>query len=110
MLLDPRWDKKQNAFTLESLIAWLETKNPREVYFYWNQCSCLNAQYFRAMGFDVKRMGACDFEADHMIYELPQTFDRIASCSRNFWSFNRTFGKALKLARKALKEEHACIY
>ena len=50
MLYDKRWDAKvetkADPFTLESLIAWLETRNPDERYDWTDGATCMCAQYF----------------------------------------------------------------
>jgi len=94
MLYDPNWQKPKVAdvFSLESLIAWLETKDPAAHYDF-NNCegACLLDQYADAMGLpDVfgrySRLNeAFDYSSGHRIaVERP-----------------RTFGAALARARKA---------
>lgn len=60
MLNNPAWNR--NAFTLKSLVAWLETKPPEQTYRYSCNGSCLLAQYFTAMGFKNVVMRSSYFE------------------------------------------------
>src|SRR5215207_3933130 len=50
MLYDPKWDQQTKAdpFSLESLIAWLQMRDPTERYDFcmWNQC--LLGQWLRS--------------------------------------------------------------
>jgi hypothetical protein len=48
MLYDPKWEKKTEIkpYTIESLIAWLETQDPERAYDYWcGDGSCLLDTY-----------------------------------------------------------------
>ncbi len=45
MLYDTRWDAKIDPFTLEALIAWLETRPKEEIYCWQAVGSCLLGQY-----------------------------------------------------------------
>lgn len=52
MLYDKRWDRtetKPDMFSLESLIAWLETKNTNEMYDFYCSGECLLGQWVRAI-------------------------------------------------------------
>ena len=62
MLYNRKWDeqKKQDArdiFTMESLIAWLEKRDPSEPYDHADPRNCLFAQYFRDHGYPKARCG-----------------------------------------------------
>jgi hypothetical protein len=56
MLYDPKWKAPAEAPakpqpSVQGFIAWLETKNPRGRYEYWNcQGHCLIGQYVNAIG------------------------------------------------------------
>lgn len=119
MLYDPKWEKKTEApdvFSLDSLIAWLETKNPSISYRYGCNGHCLLAQYFTAMGFENVTMWVTCFwhgpeccpgnvgqdEAIRLrkATMLPPHFNEIA-CNDD-----TAFGAALSRAR-ALSPTHA---
>ena len=36
MLYDPKWEVKTKEPSVEGLIAWLETKNPKQKYDYYD--------------------------------------------------------------------------
>ena len=44
MLYDPKWAEKQDVFSLESLISWLEKQPGQTEYNYCNPMECLIAQ------------------------------------------------------------------
>lgn len=54
MLYDPKWENKtQPVGSIESLIAWLKTKEPGARYDYHNcKGTCLVGLYAAAMGLD----------------------------------------------------------
>jgi len=54
MLYDPKWAGKKVKPTLAGIIAWLETKNPNEVYNYTMQYGCAAAQYLQHIGAENK--------------------------------------------------------
>lgn len=92
MLYDPKWEVKTKAdpFSLEGLIAWLETKNPDEQYDYWDRSGgCLLGQYVKSLGLkweyhsDLSR-GLHDKFANVVLYRIVAPW---------------TFGGALKHAR-----------
>jgi hypothetical protein len=99
MLYDPQWGQRRDPFSLASLIAWLERKEPLEAYCYSSTGECLLARYFSERGFTRVIMAASYFyhfpRADGL-YEtapLPPHFNDIAKGSV------RTFGAALARAR-----------
>ena len=94
MLYDPNWQKPKVAdvFSLESLIAWLETKDP-DAWYSFNNCkgACMLDQYANAM-------------------RIPRSFTRYSDLDRAFdgeagyriaVERPHTFGAALTRARKA---------
>lgn len=92
MLNNPAWNR--NAFSLQSLIAWLETQPPEQTYRYSRNDDCLLAQYFTAMGFENVVMLASYFEHGEGKAEfLPVEIDRVAV------HLPHTFGAALARAK-----------
>lgn len=51
MLFNPNWipETKTDVFSLESLIAWLETQNPKTTYVWTDPCKCVSHEYLIAM-------------------------------------------------------------
>lgn len=86
----------RDPFTLESLIAWLETKPGDIQYFYAAPDTCLLAQYTEASGGTFDRntsfyhIGDAKLSADP--YKIPDELDRIIRPTPN------TFGAALSRA------------
>jgi len=58
MLYDPKWEQRADAFSLLSLIAWLERQDPLAEYCYSSNGECLLARYFRECGFNKVIMAA----------------------------------------------------
>jgi hypothetical protein len=89
MLHNPKWESetKPEMFSLESLIAWLETQPASKEYDYFNADKCVLGQWLYAMG--------CDFVTDKSL-EMGETspFDDIA-----IYGLPYTFGAALERAR-----------
>jgi hypothetical protein len=91
MLYNPKWN---DVWSLSSLIAWLETKDPDERYQYQSCCECLIAQYLIYRGWREPRVGPHDAEQDnHMPERLPPHWDDISNYGE------RTFGAALERVR-----------
>jgi hypothetical protein len=87
MLYDPKWEVKADPLSLESLIAWLETKDPASTYDFCDlRGNCLVDQWCRPLGRSYS--------------ELPDKIRRIAYATP--W----TFGAALKRARAALMAKY----
>jgi hypothetical protein len=99
MLFDPKWQLRHDPFSVASLIAWLERRNPLDDYCYSSTGECLLARYFAECGFNNVIMAAHFFyHFPHRggAYEtmpLPPHFNDIAKGKV------RTFGAALKRAR-----------
>ena len=91
-----------DPFKRSTLIAWLERKNPTEVYCYIAAANCLLCQYFEAHGYSDIEMHGNGFSSDKSKFTpLPPHFDSIASGAwRDLTDKNHlTFGAALKRAR-----------
>lgn len=103
MLYDKRWDKpevKADPFSLDSLIAWLETQPSDKEYCYLDNGHCLLGQYFTAMGFNGVQVGGGDF--DHEFAEnvrFPEILGDVAYGDLITSDYVRTFGAALHRAR-----------
>lgn len=99
MLYDKRWDKtetKPDAFSLASLIAWLETMPADDAYRSWDLDNCLLGQWSRSAGLN-------EIEVRNNSYHLGirSPFAAIASIDGPATE-PHTFGAALKRARAAL--------
>jgi hypothetical protein len=106
MLYDKRWDKteiKSDPFSLESLVAWLETRRENEKYRPWDLSSCLLGQWSKSNGLDKKQILVKS-------YELGRTepFLTIASIDGPQGE-PHTFGAALNRARDALHCSRASV-
>lgn len=93
---------RAEPFSLESLVAWLETKDPDETYYYAATGHCLIAQYFTASGIKFYAIWCNGWDSkrdDAMIpqHPLPDHFNAVAA-----GGVGRTFGAALKRARSYL--------
>lgn len=101
MLYNQDWEKPK-PWTLSSLIAWLETKDPNEYYEYGDPSNCLNTQYAKSLGYKGVSASACHVYSRRSGWfswlrpistmRLPMFFNEIAYTSD-------TFGGALKGAR-----------
>jgi hypothetical protein len=115
MLYNKNWDAKtvtSDPFTLESLVAWLEKQPASERYCYSSGGECLLHGYFADAGFAnvhvftngfwsgadkiPSHVGAYEAMEIGRLTAFPAAFDRIS------FDGERTFGAALKRARKAL--------
>ena len=86
MLYNPKWEAEDDLLTLESFIAWLETKEPARAYNFCDlRGNCLADQWCRPLGKTYS--------------DLPYKIRRIAHATP--W----TFGAALERARAALRAE-----
>jgi hypothetical protein len=100
MLFDPKWEEKNNPFSVASLIAWLERQDPDRAYCYSSTGECLLARYFRERGFNRVIMAADFFyhwprvDALYEVTPLPPHFNDVAKGKI------RTFGAALLRARE----------
>jgi hypothetical protein len=100
MLYDPQWEFRNDPFSLQSLVAWLERQDPLEDYCYSSTGECLLARYFAERGFNKVIMAAAFFyhfprrDALYEVAFLPEHFNAIAKGKV------RTFGAALDRARE----------
>ena len=92
MLYDPKWQVKADPFSLDSLIAWLETKPAGASYDYMCNCNCLLAQYFAQAGFlNVEASGFHFYHAGGE-HGLPKHFNEIAVNSP--WLYGAALARA----------------
>lgn len=89
MLYDKKWDQKTDPFTMQNLIAWLETKPPDEEYAYLIPRRCLLGQFAGAMGAADRSGKSCELSNNI-------GFASVAFGGTNHGPF--TFGAALKRA------------
>ena len=103
MLYDPNWQKPKVAdvFSLESLIAWLETMPADATYDYTSSDKCMVAQWLRSIDPEME-LGPGD-SYSYIIFgknrDFREKFQPIASRGDN--RNGHTFGAALARARKA---------
>lgn len=106
MLYDPKWNEpKPDIFALDTLIGWLEKKDPVGRYRYSSPSNCLLAQYFTDMfglSVDVSRhyviRDGIISRYSQFFDELPSGWDKIARGS-DVWPV-LTFGAALRRAKR----------
>jgi|SRR5882672_3051609 len=103
MLYINTWDRKsvRELLTVENLVAWLKTQNPKTKYFYVNGSGCLIAKYLRDNGYTNATAGVTHIRISGEIYGLPTTLNDISNYDKPLFS-RRTFGGALKKAEKYL--------
>ena len=103
MLYDKRWDAKPvtkpDVFSLEGLIAWLDTMPADRAYCYTDFGRCLAAQFcaFAGRGYKVQST----FTPASSNEPFPLVLERIAL------EHPRTFSAALTRARKALADQRS---
>lgn len=92
MLYNPNW-----KYSLEALIAWLETQDPNEVFSFAEPRSCLLTRWLESTGANVSADlgGACRYIVDGCEINL-DAFEDIA----NTGNYCETFGNALKHAKE----------
>lgn len=105
MLYDPKWEQETKAdpFSLESLIAWLETKPPQEKYDFCEWNNCLLAQWLQSIdpSAKVEQGGPHGYYYRALGRSIDlYRFQKIATSDRYWVAKNMTFGAALKRARK----------
>lgn len=94
MLNNPNWNAvKQDIFTKESLIAWLEQQDPDTTYRYTNGRDCLICRYLKTMGLDVSYVSPTTYVVDDIWYSLPAVLNTISLKGYG------TYGRALVAAR-----------
>ncbi len=98
-------ETKPDVFSLEGLIAWLETQDPARAYCYLDAGECLAAQFYKLCGRDYKvpLISCCLYEfIIGESHEAPdcsfgELLEGIAA-----WGGDRSYGAALDRARKLL--------
>lgn len=99
---EKQYETKPDVFSLEGLIAWLETQPADGAYDYLDGSNCALCQYLRARGLDVDglHIGGYRLKGSWTYQPYPDAL-RVAVHSspyRNDW----TFGYALNVARSLL--------
>jgi len=101
--MKPETETKADPFSLDSLIAWLETKAPNEQYDYGCNGHCLLAQYLTHLGHEQVRIGGWGrFSTSTTSGVFPEVFWRAACGSPSFgeggckwrWTFGAALGRA----------------
>ena len=88
----PKIIKPADPFTLEALIAWLETKEPEEMYCYTSNGHCLIAQYLEHHNIPFEGVVGDGYYYDKNLNRHKTPFHQIAVTKP------RTFGAALQRA------------
>ncbi len=102
MLYNPLWNKPQpKPGTWASVIAWLETKDPEEAYFYADRGYCLAAQYNHAVGREYKLRKAMSGNP-FTYFTFDRKLERLARHGFLSAFHPLTFGAALKRAKAKL--------
>lgn len=94
MLYNKDWNKKTlSPFSLDSLIAWLETKKPYIYYQYDSNNDCMLARYFSDCGFKHVVVTPCSvyYHGNRVIF--PPYFDHISQCHP--WNYGAALERAL---------------
>lgn len=104
MLYNKEWDGGgEDIRSLDSLIAWLETKPADRRYDYCDVNYCVLAQYFSEKLNTPVLVGAENYSywdgPREIRLQLPPHFNKIAQAGLSIWG-PETFGKALKVARR----------
>ena len=106
-----------DPFKLETLIGWLETKNPNQPYAYLDQGNCCLAQYFKEKTTEFTRTySAYARSSEGKLRDLPYGFNAcakgpydnsvlipLAKKDRKSLMPEWTFGKALQRAKQYAK-------
>lgn len=96
-------------YSLENLISWLETKNPKESYNYVCGYDCVLAQYFREKVPDqFSRVYPYEWmDKNNKLNGYPDVFEKISQGPPDApdITLEWTFGKALKRARTYLDDQ-----
>jgi len=105
MLYDKRWDRtetKQDVFSLESLIAWLETMPPTQKYDWSRAETCLLGQWCASNGFSGRELRDKSIE----LGRWDQKHNALADAALG--NVNEcTFGAALARARAVQRSPQA---
>lgn len=96
----------EQLMNLRSLTNWLEQKPRMGMYRYQQTSNCLLARYYKANGFPNVRVGINILSPDGCRYinaiDIPDEIHEVAYGGTRLF---RTFGGALKRARRALNAE-----
>lgn len=94
-------EEKHDVFSLEGLIAWLETQPPETEYDFRDILDCLLCRYGRAAGLNVHSAGGSDI----VRYRQDGSTERSAGFAKDVASdLPWTYGAALTRARALLAE------
>jgi hypothetical protein len=99
MLYDPKWEVTTNPLSLESFIAWLETRNPTETYDFFCADECLVGQWVKSIDKRACRIPSRDsawYVVNRKMVNL-RKFVTLANSADEF-----TFGGTLARARDAM--------
>jgi hypothetical protein len=93
--------ENEDPFALTTLIKWLETKDPKEKYEYFDTCGgCCLGQYLKAKNVPFEAIRGDGFRLlDDTIILFSPAFANIPLAGAH------TFGAALTRARSLLKKE-----
>jgi hypothetical protein len=98
MLYNPKWNK-QDIWSVENLIAWLETKSGP--YEYVSPRNCLLGQYFTAMGMTNVVVGTREVNSGKDKEQpFPWEFNRIAHYQTETWTFEGALAYARQLVNR----------
>jgi hypothetical protein len=96
MLYNTKWNK--DIFSVGSLTAWLETQPPEQKYDYMDNCNCLAAQYFRAMGKPTRNVGGYDIDfVDGTHWKIPGVWMKILNGPEQLLTMGGALAKAQKV-------------
>jgi hypothetical protein len=110
MLFNPKWktdtkiDTKIDPLSLEALVAWLETKDPKEEYDFTHAAICLFGQWAKYCDADAT-MSPWGGSFIYMVHGNAVDFIHWKHIALSLHSSRYCFGEALKAAKAALKQE-----
>ena len=96
-------ETKHDVFSLESLIAWLETKDPEEWYNPHNPFECMFTQYFTS-----KQVEFTGYPTSYTYGGVDLVHNKWSRIAFDGLDGKHTFGAALERARK-LKEARDAV-
>lgn len=88
------------VFSLQGLIAWLETQPPDKRYWYLSKKHCLLAQYFRAHGLHYQQ--PCPFSSMLGLRERDVRDDMESVGAGRPWKFGAALSRARALLGKGV--------
>lgn len=101
--------------SIQGLIAWLETKDPREEYCYLESGSCLYSQYGKFLGFGM----GCEAYGNYLQFVSGKKYpnvsdepfrDQFGPYKNVAQGGDRTFGAALERAHEWAEADRARAY